>query len=116
MQLINKTNGSILANNVEMAGNFTKRLKGLMGRPVLKRGEAMILYPCSSIHTFFMNFPIDVLFIDRNAVVLKTIENMKPYRISPVIKESYMVVELPAGCLSATSTTAGHHLEIILDK
>ncbi len=116
MQIVNKVNGKVLANNVEIAGNFTKRLKGLLGRTGLNRGESMILYPCSSIHTYFMNFPIDVLFINRDAVVLKTIENMKPYKISPLIKESYMVVELPAGCLSATGTTAGHHLEIILNK
>ena len=116
MQLINKTNGTILADNVEIAGNFMKRLKGLMGRPGLNKGEALILYPCRSIHTFFMNFPIDALFIDRNAFVLKIIENMKPYKISPVIKKSYMVVELPAGCLSSTGTTAGHHLEIIMSK
>lgn len=116
MQLVNKANESILANNVEIAGDFIKRLKGLMGRPGLNEGEAMLLYPCSSIHTFFMNFPIDAIFIDRNAVVLKTIENMKPYKISPVIKNSYMVIELPAGCLSSTGTTVGQHLEIIMNK
>ncbi|NLI13848.1 DUF192 domain-containing protein [Pelotomaculum propionicicum] len=116
MQLINKTNGNILANNVEMAGTFMKRLKGLMGRPYLSKGGAMILFPCSSIHTFFMNFPIDALFVDRNSIVIKTIENMKPSKISPVIKKSYMVVELPAGSLSSTRTSVGHHLEIIKDK
>ncbi len=116
MQLVNKANGSILANNVEIAGNFTKRLKGLMGRPGLNEGEAIIIYPCRSIHTFFMNFPIDALFIDRNAIVLKIIENMRPNRISPVIKRSYMVVELPAGCISSTGTTVGHHLKINLNK
>jgi len=116
VQLVNKANGSILANNVEIAADFVKRLRGLLGRPGLNEGEAMLLYPCSSIHTFFMNFPIDALFIDRNAIVLKTIENMKPNRISPVIKKSYMVVELPAGSLSSTGTTVGHHLKINLNE
>jgi len=116
MQLINKTNGNVLADNIEVASNFKKRLKGLMGRPGLNRGEAMILYPCKSIHTFFMNFPIDVLFLDRKTVVLKTIENIKPFSLSPVITNSHMVVELPAGRIAATGTTVGNHLEIIVNN
>lgn len=73
MQLVNKSNGNILANNIEIAGDFIKRLRGLQGRSGLNKGEALLLYPCSSIHTFFMNFPIDALFIDRNAIVLSNL-------------------------------------------
>lgn len=116
MQLVNITNGSVLANSIELANTFKKRLKGLIGRHGLNCGEAVILYPCNSIHTFFMKFPIDVLFVDKEAVVLKTMENIKPFSLSPRITNSYMVVELPAGRLAATGTTAGNHLEIIVNN
>ena len=116
MQLVNSTNGVLLADNIELATSFKKRLKGLIGRPSLNHGEAFILLPCNSIHTFFMNFSIDVLFVDKDAVVLQALENMRPFRFSPIISRSYMVVELPAGCLAATDTGTGHRVEIIVKE
>lgn len=116
MQLVNSTNGALLADNIELATSFKKRLIGLIGRPGLKHGEAFILLPCNSIHTFIMNFSIDVLFVDKDAVVLKAMENMRPFRFSPIISRSYMVVELPAGSLAATGTGTGHRLELIVKE
>lgn len=116
MKLINLTNGSVLADKIEVASNFKKRLKGLIGRPGLNQGEALILLPCSSIHTCFMTFPIDVLFVDKDAVVLHALGNMKPFRLSPVISRSYMAIELPAGRIAATGTTAGHRLQLIVKE
>ncbi|MCL6638094.1 MAG: DUF192 domain-containing protein [Firmicutes bacterium] len=114
MKLINLANGSVLADRVAVADSFAKRLKGLIGRRAINRGEALILYPCKSVHTCFLNFPIDVLFIDREALVLHILESMRPYRLSPVISLSYMVVELPAGCVAATGTEAGHRLKLTI--
>ncbi len=113
MKLINSTNGALLADNVEVAGNFKKRLKGLIGASALKHGEALILFPCNCVHTFFMKFPIDVLFVDRDATILHAFENMRPFRFSPLIRSSYMVVELPAGRLSSTGTAAGNHVQLV---
>lgn len=112
MQLINLSNGSILADKIEVADNFKKRLKGLIGRPGLNHGEAFVLLPCKSIHTCFMNFPIDVLFIDKEGRVLRTLEHVKPFKFSPIVSRSYLVVELPAGCIAATGTAAGHQMQI----
>ena len=113
MRLINSTNGAALADNVEVASNFIKRLQGLIGVSALNQGEALLLYPCNCIHTFFMKFPIDVLFINKDAAILHTFENMKPFRFSPIIRASYMVVELPAGRLSSTGTAAGNQVRLV---
>lgn len=113
MRLINSTNGAVLADNVEVASNFKKRFKGLIGASTLNQGEALILFPCNCIHTFFMRFPIDVLFINKESAILYAFENMKPFRFSPIIRTSYMVVELPAGRLSSTGTATGNHLQLV---
>ncbi|HOV79624.1 MAG TPA: DUF192 domain-containing protein [Bacillota bacterium] len=112
MELVNLTNGTVLAQRIEVSNCFKKRLRGLIGRPVLKPGEAMILMPCKSVHTFFMSFPIDVIFLDKEAVVIKILEKMKPFRFSPVIPRAEISVELPAGCLAHTCTREGHCLQI----
>lgn len=116
MQLVNVTNGAVLADHIEVANNFKKRLKGLIGKSDLYHGEALILLPCNSIHTCFMNFSIDVLFVDEKANILLTLEKMKPFKFSPVVPRSYMVVELPAGSLSATETKAGHQLQLLVKE
>jgi len=113
MQLVNSSNGSVLASHVEVARSFIKRLKGLIGRPGLKHGEALILMPCNCVHTCFMNFPIDILFIDREMSVLHIMENIKPFRFSPVITRSYLVAEFPAGSLAGTGTSPGDSLQFI---
>jgi uncharacterized membrane protein (UPF0127 family) len=64
MQLINITNGAVLADVVQLADNFMTRLKGLLGRTGLKSDEALIIQPCKSVHTCFMRFPIDVIFLN----------------------------------------------------
>ncbi|BAF59635.1 MAG: DUF192 domain-containing protein [Pelotomaculum sp.] len=114
MQLVNLTSGTVLAEKLMVARDFKNRLTGLIGRTGLNQGEALILLPCKSIHTFFMTFPIDVIFLSRESVVLRVMENLKPFRFSPVVPRSFAVVELPEGSLSATGTRAGHILQVNL--
>lgn len=92
-------NGIVLAQEVEVASAFFKRLKGLMFRPSMSMGKAMLLSPCPQIHTCFMRFSLDVLFLDKNGTVLYVIENMKPWRISPIVCHAAQTLELPAGIL-----------------
>jgi len=116
MQLVNSSNGIVLASHVEVAKSFIKRLKGLIGRRGLEKGEALILLPCNCIHTCFMSFPIDILFIDREMSVLHIMENIKPFRFSPIITRSYLVAELPAGSLADTGTSPGDSLQFIVKE
>jgi uncharacterized protein len=72
------------------------RLKGLLGRAGLERGEGLLLRPASSIHTFFMKFPIDAAFLDRDLVVLHVAADLKPWRTAAK-RGARAVLELPAG-------------------
>jgi uncharacterized membrane protein (UPF0127 family) len=99
---------------LEAATNPLSRFLGLMGKPGLEKGHALLINPCSSIHTFFMRFPIDVVFIDRQSRVVKTAEAVKPWRVVLGGKGAHAVLELPAGTLGASALSPGDHLPLAL--
>jgi len=99
MQLINQAKGILLADNAIIADTHFKRMKGLLGRREFRQGAALILKPCNFIHTFFMRFPIDCLFVDKNKKVKKAVQSLAPFRICGPCFSSSMVIELPAGTL-----------------
>lgn len=100
-----------LSFRVEKANTFHMRLKGLMGRKTIPPDRALVIYPCISVHTWFMRFPIDVVFLDKSGQVLWIIRNMAPYKISPVVKGSYYVIEMLGGVLPA-SIEVGQKIEL----
>lgn len=104
MKIFNKTKNIILAQRVNIAATILARAKGLLGRKSFLPEEALVLKPCNSIHTFFMHFPIDVLFISKDNRVIKAISSLKPFRITSVYLRSAFVIELPAGTIISTST------------
>lgn len=87
---------SDVIKNVLMADTFIERFKGYMFRRK-PHYEAIIIKPCNSIHTFFMRFPIDVLFINKNMEIIKKIEHLKPGRVILPVKGTRMVIEGRAG-------------------
>ena len=113
MRIINISKGTVLAAECMQADSFIKRFRGLMLKPCLPEGRGLLIKPCSSIHMFFMRFPIDVLFLDKNNMVVYTISNIKPWRISPLIRNAKSVVELPAGTLQKSRTEAGDMISMI---
>ncbi len=112
MQIVNVTRGTIIAQRAQIAASSAQRMKGLLGRKGLSLDEALVLKPCSAIHTFFMQFAIDVLFLGKNMRIIKAIQNMPPNRLSPIAWASLMVVELPAGKINQTNTQVGDIIEI----
>jgi uncharacterized membrane protein (UPF0127 family) len=112
MKIINKNKGTILAEEVFLANSPGKRIQGLLGKKETQfsKGQALILKPCNSIHTFFMNFTIDALFVDQQSKVIKVLSCLRPFRISPLILNSLFVIELPAGTIQATQTQEGDYL------
>jgi len=74
--------GGDIAERVEVASNPWSRFWGLMGRRGLDPGHGLLIKPCSSIHMFFMRFPIDVVFLDRDNVVVKVVHGIKPWRMA----------------------------------
>jgi uncharacterized membrane protein (UPF0127 family) len=79
-----------------VAGSPLKRMRGLLGRRRLDSGEGLLLRPAGSVHTFFMRFPIDVLFLSRDGEVLKVADRVPPWRTAAA-KGAKVVVELAAG-------------------
>jgi hypothetical protein len=86
------------------------RMKGLLGRGALPLGEGMLIRPAPSIHTFFMRFPIDAVFVSREGEVLKVAANVKPWRTRSC-RRAYAVLELAAGEAERRQVAVGDRLE-----
>ena len=106
----NRTRGAVLGDLVEEARSFAHRFVGLMGRKSLPFGQGLHIVPCNSIHTFFMRIPIDVVFLDRQGVIVKQLSALPPWRATSVYFQSRSVLELPAGVLEASGTREGDRL------
>ena len=88
------------------------RAKGLLGRKSLGVGEALIIKDCNSIHTFFMRFAIDVVFVDKNDRVVRILEDCRPFRFSPIVWRGNYTIELPVGVIQSSQTQVGDQLKI----
>lgn len=113
MILINKTENFIISENLEVADSYFKRLKGLMFTKKLLEREALKLIPCNQIHTFFMNYSIDVLYLDSDNNVIFFEENLKPGRIGMRVKDALSVIELPEGKIKKSNINIGDSFTII---
>ena len=87
------------------------RLRGLLGRDGLDSGQGLLLRPASSVHTFFMRFPIDVVFLDRALVVLSIADDVDPWRTASQ-RGAKAVLELPAGESSRHGLAVGDQLTL----
>lgn len=112
MKALNLRNGNRLSDNVQVACRVLERMKGLLGKRELPIGEALWIKPCMSIHTFFMKFPIDVVFLDKRNSVIATVKNLQPNRMTRLYPKAASVLELPAGTIDATSTEVGDKIEL----
>ena len=114
MKIINSTISSTIADKAVMANRVFSRAKGLLGRKGLDKGEAVVLKPCNSIHTFFMRFAIDVIFIDKNNKVIKTVFSVKPFRLTAIYWMSSQAIELHVGTILSSNTEKGDSLSFII--
>ncbi len=110
MRAVNQKNGAVLAERVERATSMRARLRGLLGRKSLPEGEALLIEPCTSIHTFFMRFDIDAAFVGKDGRVLRAIRDLRPWRATRIYPSAALVIELPAGTLRRTATGEGDAL------
>lgn len=107
---IKNNQGEILVKQCRLADRFFSRLIGLLGQKGLSAGTGLILLPCDMVHTLGMRFPIDVVFVDRNGLVLATRAGLKPNRIAPRVAGAYAVIELPAGDADRLGIASGQML------
>lgn len=107
-RVLNQTKGTVVAEEVRVARSFWSRFRGLMLRASLPRGRGILIWPSSSIHTAFMRFPIDVVFIDRDHRVVKVVEKMRPYRVA--FSGGHAALELAAGAAAGARVQKGDQL------
>jgi len=109
---VNVTRNKVLANSLKIADTFFSSLLGLMGRRRLPIGEGLWICPCQSVHSMWMRFPIDVIFLDNKKSVIHLVENMRPFRISKYVTTAQSVIELPVNTIAATQTQVGDLVNI----
>lgn len=107
----NATRGTSLGDSVDVAETSAQRTEGLLKRNGLKEGEGLWIVPCEGVHTFFMKFTIDVIYIDKSKRVKKVVSRLKPWRMSLCLS-AHSVIELPAGTAQASTTQRGDQLEL----
>ena len=111
LQARNLTRQTLLACELELAGSGGTRRKGLLGRSGLAAGHGLWIVPCESVHTFFMRFPIDLVYLDRKRCIRKLRHSVPAWRVS-VCWTAHSVIELPAGAIRATRSQRGDTIEI----
>ncbi|MFZ5967139.1 MAG: DUF192 domain-containing protein [Bacillota bacterium] len=113
MKLINLDNGQVLASQIKEANTFSQRLKGLMFTKNLPGDWGLRIQPCRGIHTFFMQYNIDVLHLDSNQRVVLIEENISPGKVGKTTPATVEIVELNAGKIRETETKMGHSLYFV---
>ena len=110
LQIENVTRGILVVTQGRAADTFFTRFRGLMGAKSLTEGEGLLILPCNSIHTHFMRFPIDVLYVSKDGTVVAVDRAMAPWRFGRIHRKARYVIELPAG--AAAETQPGDRLAI----
>lgn len=102
---------TVVASRIEAAFDSETRRRGLLGRSDFAEGSALVIAPCSAIHTFFMKMVIDVVFVSRTGVILKVYQSLPAWRLAFAFG-AFAVIELPAGTLSRSRTKPEHRLHL----
>ena len=107
----NQTRNAVLGQSVEVADTSAKRRVGLLRHERLEPGGGLWITPCESVHTLFMKFPIDLVYLDKKRRVRKVRHAVKPWRLSMCLT-AHSIMEFPAGTVQNTGTVAGDLLAI----
>jgi uncharacterized membrane protein (UPF0127 family) len=105
-----RPDGTIVCERCTVADRMLSRMRGLLGRKSLPADEGLLIRPAPSIHTFFMRFPIDVVFLSRQGEVLKIAEHVAPWRTRSC-RHSYAVLELAAGEAGRRGLAVGDRID-----
>ena len=98
--------------DADLADTALPRMIGLLGRNGLAPGDGLVLTPCNSIHTCFMRFAIDVVFLDRAGTVLRAVASLPPFRYAWGGLRAKTTIELPAGSLDILDIRPGAQIRI----
>jgi uncharacterized membrane protein (UPF0127 family) len=109
--LVQASDGRVVVPHLELALESASRRKGLLGRDGLGPGAGLVIAPSNSVHTFFMRFAIDIVFLHRSGRVLK-IRHRVPARRVAVSATAHAVLELPAGAAATAGISVGDTLAL----
>lgn len=110
---LNLRTGTVFVNHVDIAGTFLQKIRGLLGKKALDQGEGLFIPECGAIHTFFMRFSIDVLFLDKQNRVNKIISCLSPFRIALGPWGTRGVLEMQCGLLENCDVIKGDSISFI---
>ena len=111
----NQTRNTVLADAADVADTSEKRRTGLLKHDRLDPGQGLWIVQCESVHSFFMKFAIDLVYLDRDRKVRKVRHRMVPWRLSACLT-AHSILELPAGAVAASGTEKGDQLEMAEEK
>lgn len=103
----------LLIENLELAETLMQRGTGLLGRNGLEPNQALWIKPCNNIHTFFMKFAIDCIFVDRKLEIKKIVKTVKPFRFVGPYWKAHSVIEAPAGFADKMNLQIGDQLYVV---
>lgn len=112
MKLKNLSKQNVIVENVIEAKSYWSRLVGLLKYKSLDRSSSLWLLPCNNIHTFFMRFPIDAVFVDRKLVVQAVYEDLKPGRVIWHVWKAHSAFEMNSGVAKAMNVQKGDQLHV----
>lgn len=110
--IVNFTTGKTVASRVEVAESFWDRLARLLAHPPLKPGQGLLIRPCEGVHTWFMRYPIDVIFLDSSWTVVALVPELRPFRFSRIVRKASMALEVPTGTIERTYTRVDDTLRV----
>ena len=112
MRIERLSDHQVIVRELRMADNFFTRAKGLLGTRELPEGHGLLIRPCNSVHMLGMSYAIDVVFLSKAMEIVRIIPELKPWRLSPVVKGAYQVLELPEGTISRHGLVPGNKLVV----
>ena len=112
VHVANLTRGTSVADRCRVATSLRERTVGLLATPSLVAGDGLLIERTQSIHMFFMRYAIDVVFVDRQQRVTRTVPGLRPWRVVWWARGARDCLELPVGALAASGTVAGDQLGI----
>ena len=112
-RLVNTTKNTVLATSVEVADGFFERSRGLLGRDCLEKGKTLWIHNSyNSVHTFFMRFSLDLIFVDKNMIVRTIKTDVPPGRLIFAHWKSLSVFEMASGQLNTSNIEKGDELRV----
>jgi uncharacterized protein len=114
----NRTRTTYLATELMIARTHWTRFRGLMATDAsrFRRGQGLWISPSHGIHTFAMRFPIDVVYLDRDRIVIHVEEELQPWRLAAVRIHAASVLELPIETIRESQTALGDQVDIFLER